>query len=575
MVGLVSRIDPDRPRGAARALGAHYSPRPVVDFVVAQTLGALLRQRRWSARGDLPRICDPACGAGVFLQSVLEGLCRWMTRELGPDPAPGWLAERLPRCLLGVDVDPAAVQSARVALRQTALQWDPACEGLDLTRTIVEGNSLVSAGDGADQWRAVSFREQFPGGHEPGRFDLVVGNPPYVDAAEMARSDPELRRYLAERYHTAAGNWDLYCPFVERAAQLLSADGRLGLIVPNKLMSAGYARKTRQLLADLDLVLLRDYSRVRLFDAAVYPLVLIARRRPRQRQRRTLRVEVAAGSLDDCRIESRRAVPSAQAGHTAAAGWSSLLAPTARVSTPLGGLRGLGEVAQVVGAASVADAYALRPLVRECDHEAGCYRLINTGTIDPHRVLWGRRRLRYLRGSFEHPCVDADELERLLPRRAAQTRAPKIVVAGLARRLECVLDTGGLLAGKSTSLVLASENRFATDPGQPLDPTLDLALLLGLLNSAAASAMLRHQFGGLTLSGGYLRIGPPQLRELQIPDPATLSPALRQRIRTASAALTRLGAADTDPTDPRWQKHQSRIDEPTWPLFGLDPPAKT
>jgi len=470
-----------------------------------------------------------------------------------------------------VDVSPSAVRTARAALRRSALRWDPACEGLELTANIVVGNSLVTPQDGTAAWTPVSFRERFPGGDEPGRFDLVVSNPPYVDSEEMTRSAPDLRRHLAQRYETASGNWDLFCPFVERSAQLLSADGRLGLILPNKLLAASYAHQTRRLLSTLDLVLLRDYSRVRIFDAAVYPLVLVARRHPRPRARRKLTVEVVTGTLESCRIESRHTVDSAEAGRTAEAGWSTLFAPAAvSVAVSVAGprLRELGEVARVVGAASVADAYTLQPLVRECvpGHEVGCHRLINTGTIDPHQMLWGRRRLRYLRATYERPCVDAVALEAALPRRAAQARAPKIIVAGLARRLECVLDTGGLLAGKSTSLVLAPE----PDPDPDDARCVDLPLLLGLLNSAAASAMLRIQWSGLALSGGYLRIGPPQLRALRIPDPAQISRSIRRQIRSAISALGRLDAEGVAPTDDPWKAHQARIDEATWPLFGLD-----
>jgi len=581
-------LSADSPRDAARHLGAHYSPRSVVDDLVGRMVGDLVRQRRWTAEGDLPRVCDPACGAGVFLVSAVDGLCRWLSRRVGPDPAPGWLAQRLPRCLFGVDVDPSAVKAARAAVRQSAVRWDPACDDLDLSGNIVEGNSLVATRDGPARWRPVRFRERFPGGVEPGRFDLVLSNPPFVDSEEMTRSAPDLRRYLSQRYETAAGNWDLFCPFVQRAAQLLSADGRLGLIVPNKILSAAYARETRRLLAAMDLALLRDYSRVRLFDAAVYPLVLMARRHPRPRRRRALRVEVATGSLEAIRIETRRSVDPLEATRTADQGWSVLFAPPAALSAGPR-LRGLGEVARVIGAASVADAYALQPLVREHEHEhereheheherehereVGCHRLVNTGTIDPFRVLWGLRRLRYLGATYERPCVDAAALEAALPRRAAQARAPKIIVAGLAIRLECVLDDGGLLAGKSTSLVVAPDVTGAPDtPDGGIEP-VDLPLLVGLLNSAAASAMVRHQFGGLALSGGYLRIGPPQLRALQIPDPAEIPVTLRRRIREATVALRRLDADGVDPADERWMASQTHIDEPSWSLFGMEPPS--
>ncbi len=454
-------------------------------------------------------------------------------------------------------MSPSAVQAARAAVRDCAARWDPACEELDLSDNIVVGNSLIHAPDAPARWHPIQFRRRFPGGQEPGRFDLVVGNPPYVDSEEMSRSAPEQRRYLAAHYGTAKGNWDLYCPFVERAVELLGEDGRLGLILPNKLLAARYARELRQLLATLDLVLLRDYSEMRLFQAAVYPLVLVARRKPRRRP--MLRVEVATGSLEAPSLERRREVAPAEVAHCVADGWSVLFAAAPATGGPR--LTRLGELARVVGAASVAEAYALKPLVRECDHHGGCYHLINTGTIDPYGHLWARKGLRYLGATYERPCVEADALEGLLPRRAVQTRAAKIVVAGLARRLECVLDPGGLLAGKSTSLVLPADD----------SPTLDLALLLALLNSAAASVMLRRQFGGLALSGGYLRIGPPQLRALQLPDPAGIPLALQRQLRDAALALGQLAAAGEPVRSERWSAQLCRVDEPCWALFGLSP----
>ncbi|MFH2008431.1 MAG: N-6 DNA methylase [bacterium] len=551
-----SKETPGRPR----ALGAHYSPRPVVDFVVGRTLGELLRFHRGAASGPPPRICDPACGAGVFLVSALDRLAAWLRRPLGGSPPPGWLRARIPETLFGVDVDPTAVAAARSALVSRATHWDPACEALDLSGNVVVGNSLVSTSDAPSSWRPVCFRERFPTLPEPGRFELVIGNPPFVDSEEMTRSAPELRRYLAARYQTAVGNWDLYCVFIERALQLMSATGRLGLIVPNKLLSAAYAQKTRRLLAEHDLVLLRDYSRVRLFDAAVYPLVLIAGRV--RRRRPGLRAETVAGTVDAPQVVSRRNVARTAVVRSAGAGWSSLFAEGAQAGRAAD-LRPLGELCGVSGAASVSDAYVLQPLLRECRCRTTCFRLVNTGTIDPYRVLWGLRPTRYLGARYQRPCVSEEALEQRLPRRAAQARSPKIVVAGLSRRLECVLDPGGILAGKSTSLILPA-------PGEDGDWS-GLLLLLGLLNSAAASAMLRRQFGGLTLSGGYLRIGPPQLRALRLPDPERIPASLRGRITRLAHELCELGEADESADDEPWRRLQKEIDEPCWELFGIAP----
>jgi len=41
--------------------------------------------------------------------------------------------------------------------------------------------------------------------------------------------------------------------------------------------------------------------------------------------------------------------------------------------------------------------------------------------------------------------------------------------------------------------------------------------LVGVLNSEVCSFILRKLFGGLALGGGYLRVGPPQVRKLRIP----------------------------------------------------------
>ena len=72
----------------------------------------------------------------------------------------------------------------------------------------------------------------------------------------------------------------------------------------------------------------------------------------------------------------------------------------------------------------------------------------------------------------------------------------------MTKILECTVDLeGAILAGKSTSIVLGS---------------LSLAYLLGLLNSKLINFYYNSVFGGNKMQGGYLRVGPPQLRQLPI-----------------------------------------------------------
>ena len=104
-------------------------------------------------------------------------------------------------------------------------------------------------------------------------FDVVIGNPPYVDSENMTRTNPELRRILAKKYVSAKGNWDVYIPFCELSFNLMHEKGIAGLITPNKWLSINYGKSLRQLTKSLVYKIV-DYSRFRAFETTgVFPVV--------------------------------------------------------------------------------------------------------------------------------------------------------------------------------------------------------------------------------------------------------------------------------------------------------------
>jgi hypothetical protein len=163
----------------------------------------------------------------------------------------------------------------------------------------------------------------------------------------------------------------------------------------------------------------------------------------------------------------------------------------------------LSAVAEVLGAATVAEAYAMQSLITdEACPTITDLKLINSGTIDRYCPLWGQKCLRYLGHTYRHPTISATQQAHLPQKRQQQACQPKIIVAGMSQVLECVVDvTGAFLAAKSTVIVLSS---------------LNLYYLLALLNSKLISFYYRKLFGGDCFKGGYLRIGPQQLRLLPI-----------------------------------------------------------
>jgi hypothetical protein len=139
--------------------------------------------------------------------------------------------------------------------------------------------------DGTLPW--FHFQSQFGDVFTRGGFDLVVGNPPWVRAEELP---PPMRRHLRARYRWWSGarqgggyghQPDLSVAFLERASELVAANGTIGFILPAKLATAAYAATARAVVAErMTVHALADLGNDprAAFDATTYPLALVASR---------------------------------------------------------------------------------------------------------------------------------------------------------------------------------------------------------------------------------------------------------------------------------------------------------
>jgi hypothetical protein len=229
-------------RQARRAAGVFYTPPPIVDYIIAQTLGPLLAGTPPADAARL-RILDPACGAGVFLLAAYRYLLAWYQTYAA---APLTLQDRwaiLHSQLYGVDIDPAAVLATRAALARAA------CEGVgdppgdapsDLAATIRCGDALLGpdfAGVGAGAGpRAFDWGAAFPLVGQAGGFDAVIGNPPWISLkgkfGQAVYSAPE-RAYLARVYSGDTYRPNIYEYFIKRAVALTRVGGYQAFIVPD------------------------------------------------------------------------------------------------------------------------------------------------------------------------------------------------------------------------------------------------------------------------------------------------------------------------------------------------------
>jgi hypothetical protein len=142
-----------------------------------------------------------------------------------------------------------------------------------------------------------SFAAQFSDIAATGGFDLVIGNPPWVRVHRIAAVSRQRLRQEFTVYRRAAweagaesagagrgfaAQIDLAALFVERAWDLLRPGGAMAYLLPSKLWRSLAGGGVRELLLDqAEIVLIEDLTESRPnFDAAVYPSVLVARRRP-------------------------------------------------------------------------------------------------------------------------------------------------------------------------------------------------------------------------------------------------------------------------------------------------------
>ena len=102
---------------------------------------------------------------------------------------------------------------------------------------------------------------------ENGGFDIVIGNPPYI---QLQKDDGRLAKLYADvGYDTYARTGDIYCLFYELGWRLLRDGGHLCYITSNKWMRAGYGEKTRKFLSECtNPRLLIDFAGVKIFQNA-------------------------------------------------------------------------------------------------------------------------------------------------------------------------------------------------------------------------------------------------------------------------------------------------------------------
>lgn len=432
------------------------------------------------------RVLDPACGSGAFLVGALDYLTaehRRIAQILADDLLTGddFIKEILQQNLFGVDVNAGSVEITKLSLWLKSARKGQKLTTLDAN--IRCGNSLISETEIVGS-HAFVWANEFADVLGDGGFDVVIGNPPYVDSETMVRTSPAERTFISGAFTSARGNWDLFVPFYQQAFDLTKSDGICSMIVPNKIISAPYAQTLREYIEEHgSLVSIVDVSRDGIFDVDVYPVIVTTAKQESARS-----VEVASGLGPHSEVVM---VDLPDGGN-----WAGLFHEAQPTTS-----RPLSTIAVLHSAASVSEAYDLKDVLEDDASSTTKLKVVNTGTIDPYSVDWGLWPMRYIKQVYNAPVVS----ESALPKPKSWLGAPMIAVAGMARRVEAVLsEAHTYLPAKSTVVVV------------PL-AELDAYGLLALLNSESFSERFIAQNQFNTMAGGYITITKTNLGVAPIP----------------------------------------------------------
>lgn len=497
-----------RGRGHARkATGSYYTPAPLVEHLLDEalepTIGEVLE-----GGGEVRsiRVCDPACGGGNFLIAAAR---RIAGRIPGLDPGAALAAAA--GCVHGMDRNELAADLCHFCV------WLE-CSSPGAPAAAPRGN--FACGDAL----LAEWPGRFPAVFGRGGFDVVVGNPPFLNqlgaATATARDEAaalKLRYPGAVRAYT-----DPAALFLVLATRIARPGGRAALVLPQSVLAARDAAPARAEVLQRGVPESLWVAGERVFDAGV--LVCAPAVRVSGARRGVLRRTAGAAF---------RRLPEAalDADALAAAGtWAPLAAGA--LGVPALALRSSGTLADY--AAATADFrdqfYGLRGFIVE-DEELGdadraAYpKLITTGLVEPAECLWGRAATRFDGRWWRAPRVDLGRLEaagRLGPW-ARSRLVPKVLLATQTRALEAVADgDGGWLPAVPLITIVPR------DAGSMW--RLAAALVSPTLTAWAAE---RYSLSGL--SAGVIKLSARQALDLPMPADGRAWDEAAALIRRASA----------------------------------------
>lgn len=218
--------------------GIHYTPAPVVDYLVNTVLDRAFRERSVDDIKQL-RILDPSCGCGAFLIAALRYVLCWREKHSDTSVMSSIfrVQERLDvlgEMFLGIDIDEQAV--ARTIRLLLLAVWEATIT--DFAQ--LDDSQSIIIPDLRKNIICRSFLDIFRDSPH-GCVNVILGGPPFVRLSELYRSQRQHLSSYRKQFRSARhGQFDLYMLFIEQSLNILADQGSLGFSVSNSFIRRFY-----------------------------------------------------------------------------------------------------------------------------------------------------------------------------------------------------------------------------------------------------------------------------------------------------------------------------------------------
>lgn len=305
-------------------------------------------------------------------------------------------------------------------------------------------------------------------------FDIIIGNPPYVSAVTMRRSNEE-KKIFKDKYPEISGSYDLYILFLLLVRNVGKKEGIYTWIVPNKVLISDYSKSTLKFLKDNGLKSALNVSSFNVFKGVgVYPVILTGKILSDERDF----VEYFLEEYSDLKngiFKKVKELPD----------YPTLKSLGIKLSSGTTGF----EAQKIKGLVSSSNSDSKIPFTV-------------SGNID--RYKFNNENVQFMKKRYSYAYID--KVDEIADSKWKFWLKPKIVIAGMTKVIEAVYVSKPLALGVGV---------YGIYEFNGISPHA----LTAILNSKYLSFYFRNKFKDKHLAGGYLAINKSTIEEFPILKP--------------------------------------------------------